>query len=239
MTGRALRGTGKSLLFVELQMDPLLIHAFHHAANVGRAALYGTDTDSQLPLHLHADARVPFLGYGGPRYVEGNPVLLAINPGGGGDDYSARHFGDDHLVPLIENFVGAEPNYTGKPFESMSRVYMQHVQTWNLRNIFVPVLEACGREVDEVCYINVFPYRTRKNAMPSAHARRAAWIQVVAPLLKALRPGVLVALGKKAGGVAERHSAAGPRLFIVPRTNGDRYVSEAARDVLEAIRRAT
>lgn len=220
-------------------MKASLASAFHQAASVSRAALYGTESDAQLPLNLVSDARVPFLGYCGPRYAVGNPVLLAINPGGGGDKYRERHAEDEELVPLIEAFVQADPPERRTAFERMSRVYMQHVQTWNLRNIVIPTLEACGKTVDEVCYLNLFPYRTRKNSMPSAKALISGWGKVVAPLLGELRPRFLIALGKKAGSVAERFPQPTSRLFVVQRTNGDRHVCDEAKTVLEAIRDAT
>ena len=212
--------------------------AFQTAARVSRSVLYMTDHDPQLPANLLADARVPFLGYCGPRYAVGNPVLLAINPGGGGENYLERHAEDKELIPLIEAFVGADEAGSPKAFERMCNVYMQHVQTWNLWNIVSPTLAASGKKVDEVCCINVFPYRTRKNAMPRAKALAAAWRQIAAPLLKELRPRHLIALGKKAGGVAERFHLE-PRLFTIQRTNGDRYVCDEAKMTLEALRSAT
>ena len=220
-------------------MNASLASAFQKAASVSRAALYGIASDAQLPLNLVTDAKVPFLGYCGPKYVQGNPVLLAINPGGGGDDYRQRHAGDEELIPLIEAFCRASPEERGEALDGMSRVYMQHVQTWNLRKIVIPTLEACGKAVDEVCYLNVFPYRTRNNAMPTATARYAAWGNVVAPLISELRPKNLIALGKKAGGVAERRPIQNTNLFVVPRRRGDRYVCDEAKVVLAAIRAAT
>lgn len=219
-------------------MNTSFASAFQAAAQVTRIDLYGTDRDPQLPMHLLADARVPFLGYCGPRYSVGNPVLLAINPGGGLDDYIERHPADAELIPLIEAFIRAKGAATPKAFESMCNVYMQHVQTWKLWNIVNPTLAACGKKVDEVCYINLFPYRTRKNAIPRAKALAAAWSQIAAPLLKELRPRHLIALGKKSGGVAERFHLES-RLFTIQRTNGDSYVCEQAKTVLETLRGAT
>lgn len=220
-------------------MRASIASAFQRSAGVSRAALYGTERDTQFPLNLAADARVPFLGYCGPRYAVGNPVLLAINPGGGTDDYQERNAEDRELIPLIEEFVRAKQGTRTHAFEAMSRVYMKHVQTWNLRKIVEPTLEACGKTVEEVCYLNLFPYRTRQNHMPSAKARYAAWANVVAPLLNELRPSLLIALGKKAGGVAAGFPQPTSRLFVVPRTNGDRYVCNEAKAVLEVIRNAT
>lgn len=42
--------------------------AFHKAANISRAELYGMDQDPQMPLNLADDARTPFLGFSGENY---------------------------------------------------------------------------------------------------------------------------------------------------------------------------
>ncbi len=73
---------------------------FQRVAQIRRASLYGTEKDPQLPAHLVEDARVPFLGFCGPNYKPGGVVLLAINPGGGGDAYVSRTREDQVLIPL-------------------------------------------------------------------------------------------------------------------------------------------
>lgn len=215
-----------------------LAPAFHRASRITRAALYGTQNDSQLPLNLQSDARVPFLGFCGPGYRKGGVVLLAINPGGGGDAYSSRTPQDSKLIPLIETFVAATPSVVPSAFERMCASYSAQAQTWNLWRIMLPTLEACQSTADHVCYLNLFPYRTAKDARPSARALNVAWLEIVAPLLKALQPSQLVALGKKAGSVAARYHQGPPQLFVVPRTIGDTYVSPEAEQVLTAIRKS-
>jgi len=212
-----------------------LVSAFHQAASISRATLYEREHDLQLPLNLQSDARVPILGFCGPRYVVGNPVLLAINPGGGGDDYRERHARDEELIPLIEAFVRASQSAQGAAFEKMSLAYMQHVQNWNLKNILEPTLDACGKNIDEVCFLNLFPYRTRMNRRPSAKALNSAWIKVIAPLLSELRPMLLIALGRKAGSIAEKFPQPTSILFAVQRTNGDRYLCKQAETMLVSI----
>lgn len=217
--------------------DTAPVTAFHRATQVTRAELYGTPNDTQLPLNLQTDAGIPFLGFCGPQYAKGGVVLLAINPGGGGDAYASRTRQDSELIPLIENFVSATPTEATAEFERMCASYSTQVQTWNLWRILQPTMEACCANIDQVCYLNLFPYRTRKDARPSSRALSAAWLKVVAPLLLALQPSLLVALGKKAGGVAERYHQRPPPLFVVPRTIGDTYVSTDAERVLSAIRK--
>ena len=217
-------------------MPPSFAIAFHRAASVTRAALYETPNDPQLPLNLRADAVVPFLGFCGTGYKKGGVVIFGINPGGGGDAYASRTPQDNELIPLIERFVVAEASAADSAFEVMCTNYSAQVQRWNLWRILSPTLEACRTTIDNACYLNLFPYRTAKDAKPSSRALRVAWRDVVAPLLEALEPSRLVALGKKAGGIAERLHTAPPPLYVVPRTIGDTYVSADAKQVLAAIR---
>lgn len=212
--------------------------AFHRSARVTRTALYGTPDDLQLPLNLQSDARVPFLGFCGPRYKEGGVVFLAINPGGGGDAYASRTPQDIELIPLIERFVAATPEVAPKAFEMMCTSYSAQVQTWNLWRILRPTLEACRTTIEHVSYLNLFPYRTARDIRPSSRALHTAWLDVVTPLLQALQPSMLVALGKKAGTVAERSYQATTPLYVVPRTIGDAYVSADAERVLAVIQKA-
>lgn len=218
---------------------PTVASIFHAAAQVSRQQLYGVEIDSQLPQYLRADARVPFLGFCGPMFGPGRPVLLAINPGGGGDAYQTRTPQDEDLIPLIEAFVAANGMELESSFNRMTRSYMAMTQTWNLWRILRPTLDACGVGVEEVCYINIFPYRTRGDVRPSAASLRRAWSDITSPLLADLNPSKLIALGKKAGGVAQSLAKEGTKLYVVPRTIGDTYISDEAKQVLRQIRIAT
>lgn len=213
-----------------------LVEAFHHAANIRRATLYGCEDDHQMPLHLQDDARTPFLGFCGPKWKSGGVVVLAINPGGGGDAYKRRTHQDAELIPLIRQFMTSVPQDVGIVFYDMCDSYRQQVQTWNLWRILRPTLDACGCSIDEVCYLNIFPYRTLGDAKPTEAALRRAWSLIVQPLLTVLDPAMVVALGKKAGNVAMKLHSQPPRLFVVPRTIGDSYVSHEAQAVLDQIR---
>lgn len=209
---------------------------FYRSAQVSRAFLYGATQDPQLPAHLINDARIPFLGFAGSKYSAGGVVLLAINPGGGGDVYQTRTPQDSELIPLIEAFVKSSKSAAPKHFEAMSRNYSTHVRTWNLWRILWPVLQACRKNLNEVVYLNCFPYRTAGNRMPKAIALRSSWTNVVEPLLMELKPATVVGLGKKVGGFAERQFRGPGKLYVVPRTIGDTQVSKEAKVVLKALR---
>ena len=210
--------------------------AFHRAARVPREALYGSAEDAQLPQNLHADARLPFLGFCGSGYHDGGAVFLAINPGGGGDAYVARTPQDSALLPLIERFVDSTIEAAKAPFERMCESYLAQAQTWNLWRILGPAVAACSTRPEGLCYLNCFPYRTRGDALPLSQALKLSWEKVVSPLIAELKPSLLVVLGKKAGNVVTRLYVGDAPVFVVPRTIGDSYVSPAANEVLSAIR---
>lgn len=191
-----------------------------------------------MPAHLHHDARVPFLGFAGASYRSGGLVLLAINPGGGREAYVRRTTQDEELIPLIEAFVTAEPSARDSAFRSMSSVYSLQAQSWNLRRILMPTIEACGRHIDEICYLNCFPYRTARDALPAVTAVNESWRQVVAPLLDALAPRQIIALGKKAGNVAASRYVGAAAFAVVPRTIGDTRISQEAQVVLNYLRQS-
>ena len=219
---------------------PSIAHAFQRSARVSRSDLYGTAANTQMPLNLRDDAIVPFLGFCGSNYQKGGCVLLAINPGGGGDAYTLRTPQDERLIPLIHKFVSSDDSSVVSSFDAMSENYSGLVQTWNLWRIFRPTIEACGYAIDQVCYLNCFPYRTAKDAKPAAQALGHSWQKIVVPLLNELNPSMLVALGKKAGSVVERFHKGPTRLYVVPRTIGDTVVSAEALKVHAELRsRAT
>ena len=113
---------------------------------------------------------------------------------------------------------------------------MHIMKGWKIWNIIDPTLAAAGVALEDVAYMNIVPYRTRENKMPPAAARESAWKRIVEPSLDLLAPRAIVAMGKKAGGVMDRWYAGNLPTYCVPRTNGDRYVSDEAKSVLERMK---
>jgi hypothetical protein len=209
---------------------------YRSVIDVTRLDLCGSLPDRQMPVHLSEDAQVPFLGFAGPNYRPGGVLLLAINPGGGTEKYIKRPPQDAELIPYILAFMASEPPVVESSFTAMSSSYMKQAKTWNLWGIVQPVLDACSKGPDEVAFANVFPFRTYKDHKPHSVPLRNAIIRITKPLVAGLGPSTIVVLGKKAGDALHAHSLALGRCFIVPRTNGDRYVSAEAMAVLAALR---
>lgn len=210
--------------------------AFQDAVRHPRETLYAPFPDKQLPLHLQDDARLPMVGFAGANFKLGNPVLLAINPGGGTDNYRMRTAHETELFSFIHEFCEASGPNILPAFERMSANYAKQAREWNIRGIMSPVLDSLYTSLDQVAFVNAFPYRTRKDAKPHAHPLRQAITRCTVPLLQELRPQTLVCLGKKAGDAMASVTLPDGVMFVVPRTNGDRYLSTDAQIVLKNLR---
>lgn len=211
-----------------------LARRFHVNASVPRADIFGQD--DQQPLHLVEDANTMFAGYVGPNYQPGGVVLVAINPGGGGDAYRSRTLEDEQLYSRLNSFrdaVGDEEIL--QRFEDINHLFPELLAKWNIGRIVHPVLEAAAATLAEVAYLNFVPYRTRDDKLPRVPALTEAWNRLTHPALDALRPGLIIGLGLKAGNALARFPMASGELFAVPRTNGDSHISPEARQVLQDI----
>jgi hypothetical protein len=199
---------------------------FHALAQVSREVVFGEAEARCMPINLPDDASTMFAGYVGKKYAPDEGVLLlAINPGGGGDSYTSRTPEDEDFYPLLEGLKAASPADVSGAFEKVNVAFVPIVKRWNLWRILEPTLDAAGRSIDQVAYMNVVPYRTRGDKMPPAAARIMAWRKLVEPTIELLRPEAIITLGKKAGAVVDALYEGGRHLYCVPRTIGDSWVS--------------
>jgi hypothetical protein len=179
------------------------------------------------------DARIPQLGFIGRQFRAGNIVLMTINPGGGRDAYSKTDE-DRRLIPMIDK-ARSEP-FNEEYLEEVFDLVAQNMRTWNLWRIVSPTLKACGLNQSQVAIVNWCPFRTRHDAMPLAADMTKCRDLVVLPMLKALRPTKVIALGKKVGEPLTMQLGHKYRIFTVPRTIGDSRVSPEAEAVLQKIK---
>lgn len=219
-------------------MDRLeLATHFRSLAAISRSEIFGLDDNLVRPINLPIDSETMFAGYVGATYSEGRGLLfLAINPGGGGDTYKTRTAEDEIFYPLLVNLKTASSELACENFERINEAFATIVKGWNLWRILGPTLEASGRDLSEIAYMNVVPYRTRQDKMPSVSARRGAWARIVLPTIARLRPRAIITLGKKAGSVVDSLLTEEIEHYCVPRTIGDTYVSDAALAAHEEMR---
>lgn len=217
------------------EMNSHIAAAMLEALRLRRSDIFWP-ADDQCPVSEPDDAQVPQIGFVGRTYSRGGDVLLGINPGGGGDSYR-RTREDMILLPKIKSIHDqAEPR---RAMNDAFAIYANNMQTWNLWRIVRPVLQAAGTGIDEIGYLNLCPFRTRGDKMPSSSAMSRCAANYFIPLINSLEPRRVIALGKKAGGWLERISLPGVEKFVVPRTIGDSYLSAEALAELERLRTST
>ena len=207
-------------------------------AHISRKEIFGFADEKCAPKHLLDDAATMFVGYVGASYQPGvGVVLLAINPGGGGDTYESRTVEDQMFYPLLMNAKkAAGPSEVLESFERVNMAFIHVVKRWNLWRILKPTLEAAGTMINEIAYMNIVPYRTRNNNKPPVVATERSWKRIVEPSLDLLAPRAIVALGKKAGGHVNRWYAGDRPTYCVPRTIGDSWVCDEAKAVHERMK---
>lgn len=216
-------------------MDAELYRAVLAAVRLRRSDIFD-EVDKQLPVSEPEDAAIPQIGFIGQDYRPGGTILLGINPGGGGDKY-VRTVADSLLLPMIHSLRDGEASPDA--LEAMFNQYATNMRTWNLWRIVAPTIDACGSRQSEIAYLNWFPFRTRADQMPHAHAMRRSRDAYLSPLIKNLAPSRIIALGKKVGVWLEKAPPGGGRLYIIPRTIGDSYLSPEAIKVIEDIKRSS
>jgi hypothetical protein len=142
-------------------------------------------------------------GYVGPHYLESSRALLIMpqNPGEGRDPAAVAM--DRDYGAKLHAFMHGN---TG--FEELNRLIASHILTWRLfaqKGVFresgtarISLLDEDVRpSIEEVCYLNYFPFKTSANMAPlkaSAFARRV-WTTYVKRMLELLAPTVIVSLG--------------------------------------------
>ena len=211
---------------------------WHDSVQIEREVIFGPHDAKYRPLHMADDANTMFAGFVGHRYRSGAGILLlAINPGGGGDAYRSRTEVDEQFYPLLKAFKRATPEHALGAFERVNETFAEIVRRWNVWKIIEPTLEAAGIALDEAAYMNLVPYRTRADKMPPVAARRTAVKRIVEPTIDLLAPRAIVALGKKAGTIQDFWRPDVP-MYCVRRTIGDTYVHADATQTLAEMQRA-
>ena len=72
-----------------LTREALALH-FRALVNIERSKIFGTADADYRPINLPEDSATMFAGFVGPNCESGSCLILAINPGGGGDAYTER-----------------------------------------------------------------------------------------------------------------------------------------------------
>ena len=210
--------------------DTAVVDAFHNTAALSRADLF---PDGKLrPITAISDAEIAAPGWVGSDWKSGT-LLVAINPGGGGDKYR-RNPTDDELYATFRAFRAAQDfNERAKSLDKLSRTYMRVQQGHNIWRIVRPISEATGECIDELAFINILPFRTREDCLPSRPVMQNSWSKSAERQIRALKPTRIIALGRKAWDVMTRFELpTDAELILFKRGIGDTYIPDESKAVL-------
>ena len=162
--------------------------------------------DNKKPVNLVEDAKTIAPGLIGENYKPGGIVLMAVNPGGGGESYTERNRMDAELYPLLRKFRDAKtPEDAVKLHHDVQQCWMRAQKQFNIgRKLLPAVLETCNAKFEDVAYLNIFLMRTKGDCAPTIPMYQASWNLAVKKQLDLLQPGHIILLGAKAGNAFER-----------------------------------
>jgi hypothetical protein len=209
---------------------------WHQIVQVSREKIFGVLDEKCRPIDRGDDADTMFAGYVGKDYVPGDCLIVPINPGGGGN--SARNSQeDDRFYELLRAFKNSNNENLKTGFEAINQAFVPLVQTWPIWTILEPTIQAAGRKLNHIAYLNAVPYRTRENDNPPTAARRNAWDAIVAPSLEILRPGKIIAIGKTLfNQVIKEYYKGEADIYCVRRIRGDHGIHKDAQKEFERLR---
>ena len=207
-----------------------IVDAFHQTANLRRSDIF---PDGKLtPLIASEDAATAAPGWVGRSWSNGT-LLVGINPGGGGDRYR-RNPTDDQLYSLARTFRDATTELEkAEHFLALSAKWIDIQRTHSIWRIIDLIMKATQEQADEIAFLNILPFRTRMDALPSRAILQVAWDRAAQPQIWALRPKRIIALGKKAWNVMSRFALPpGTELILFKRGIGDSYIPDESKAVL-------
>jgi len=212
-----------------------IVDRWYSNVQISRAEIFGDADDSSRPTDPTDNAETMFAGYVGKDYVPGDCLLLAINPGGGGVAMQSR--ADDEFYGLLKAFKQGDESERKRLFEAINTAFIEIVKSWTVWRVIAPTIEAAGRRLNHIAYLNAVSYRTKDNKLPPTVAREKAWNKVIEPSLSVLKPGRIIAIGKTVHDrVLERFYEGDAKTYFVPRVRGDRAIHKDAHNTFEQLR---
>jgi hypothetical protein len=184
-------------------------------------------------LSLTDSAHTPYLGWVGKNY-RGGTVLIAKNPGGGGDGRVAPSALDLEVQRQLFALRDDEQTAPDTLLEAVTRAFHTQLPTIGMGVLLGRVLSRFGEALDDVAFFNVCPYRTRNDKSLTTTTQRRSLELIAKPLVRALQPDTLLYLGVGVGREASKKLAA-KWTYVLPRAINDKQLKAEAVPVLDAI----
>ena len=216
-------------------IHPDIVAAFHRTVRLERDDVF--DDDRLMPRCATADASIAPPGWVGRDWQRGHTLMVAINPGGGGDGYRINPT-DVLLYDLVRAFRCAEDLASqSAALRALSDAWLQIQSTHSINRVMAAVLAATGGTFQSSAFLNVLPFRTREDKPARKSELRNAWEKGTSHQVWALAPARIVALGCKAHDAllaagADRHH----KIILIKRAIGDNSLPPSALATLEQLK---
>jgi hypothetical protein len=205
--------------------------AYQTALRVSRAQLF--ETTKSLPVSLAASAHIPYLGWVGKGY-RGGTVLVAKNPGGGGDSQVETTALDARVIAKLKALRDSEEASASGLLDELTDAYHTQLPTIGMGVLLNRMLPRAGETLESVAFFNACPYRTRNEESLRARTRKKSRELVAAPLLEALNPDTIIYLGVEVGREASKTLKA-RWTYVLPRAINDKQLNKDAEPVLSQL----
>lgn len=215
-------------------MQANIVDAFHATSLLKRADIF--HDDRLMPITAPEDAKTPAPGWVGRNWQLGNVLMIAINPGGGGDRYR-RNATDDELYTCLRRFRDAAEPDREQALIDLSDCWTRIQQTHNIFRLMHAVLDAAELNEQQTAFINILPFRTREDKPARSAELTRAWEAATKKQVESLAPSKIVALGSKAYEALRRAGATEQfDVVLLKRAIGDSYITSQAQEAIESLR---
>jgi hypothetical protein len=202
--------------------------AYQTALRVSRARFF--EENASLPVSLTDSAHTPYLGWVGKNY-RGGTVLIAKNPGGGGDSQVETTALDASVIARLKAMRDSEGSSATPLLDELTDAYHAQLPTIGMGVLLNRVLSRVGETLDSVAFFNACPYRTRNDEKLGARTQKKSRELVAAPLLEVLSPDTIIYLGVEVGREASKTLNA-RWTYVLPRAINDKQLNKDAEPVL-------
>lgn len=181
-----------------------LAAVWRERASVTRRYIFGK-LDPLRPIAKSDDTDTAAPGMVGQAYIPGGVVLLSINPAGGKDD-AASTVADREMYSKFRNLRDSNLADVPSAFEAVNEAWQDEMPKWKIyKQRSADILEALAVSLDQIAYVYVVPFRTRGDdagkIKPDMVDRGYEGLE---RQLRALEPGCIVAMDRKAEDCARR-----------------------------------
>ncbi len=210
---------------------------WRECAQLRRTDIFGA-ADELRPVYgrrsLQRQIDVPTFGMVGADYGRGGVILLSVNPAGGKRNPKSTDL-DDCLYERFKDLRDPKPDMSPQEaFEAANRAYRSAMPQphWTItRNHYNKILKDLGKQVDDVSFLQVVPFRTRddKGSGMNCDYVMSGYEKNAKKQLMLLAPGVIIAVDGPSRCVAHLYKTAHSPETTVCYWTRQRSVSDADR----------